>query len=173
MDPKTLSPLSNEDIRRQIDDLDKSIKNALTTAMDFERQAYAARAELSRLQPQLNALRNELDRRNRPAPEPRISDHALLRYIERVHQVDLVLLRESILTPSVIGAIQSGASAVTVRGAKFIIKDNVLVTVLGEDQRVKRKDAKRGRGIVDTDQIIEAGIAEYEDERGEQQAATS
>lgn len=169
MDPRTLQPLSNEDIRSRIDYLDKSIKEQVTTAIDFERHAHAARSEVARLQQQLNTLRDELDRRNRPAPEPKISEHALLRYIERVHGVDLDLLRESILTPPIVAAIQSGASAVTVSGVKFIVRDNVMVTVLGEEPRLKRKDKRRGRGVVEIDPI-EAGIAEYEEERAEMAA---
>lgn len=64
------------------------------------------------------------------APAPIVSEHALLRYLERVKGVDLDALREEIL---------SGGTAASISFAKngrikkadmsLIIKDNVVVTI--------------------------------------------
>ena len=43
----------------------------------------------------------ELAKRLKPASEPKVSDHALLRYIERIMEIDIEAIRASILTDAV------------------------------------------------------------------------
>jgi len=164
MDPRTLRDFPNEKLHAQIKDLERGLSEAAQAISALDARAQPLRAEVSRLTTHLNAIRNEIDRRNRPAPVPRISDHALLRYIERAHDVDLDALREMILTPNIIAAIQAGASGVAVNNVKFVVQGFTIVTVLGEDQRLKRKDGKRGR-VVDAGAVIAEGLADYEEEK--------
>lgn len=98
------------------------------------------------LRARLSVVASEYEKRTRKAPEPRLSDHALLRYLERVFDLDLALIRAEIMTPAVVDAVRSGASAVTVNGVKFVCDKGTIVTVLDETQRLKN-GTKRGKII--------------------------
>lgn len=79
---------------------------------------------------ELNRARQALAKRRVARPEPAVSAHALLRYLERVLEIDLKAMESSLLTPTVRQAMQAGATRVTINGVDFVIKDNVIVTVL-------------------------------------------
>lgn len=79
---------------------------------------------------------------NKPAPLPSVPDHAVLRYLERAKGVDIDAVRRHIA-----GLVQRGVNAhgdaVVVEGVKFVLRGNVVVTVL--DKRwpaTKREDAR-------------------------------
>jgi hypothetical protein len=78
----------------------------------------------------LDEIKKQLARRLKPAPEPRISDHAFIRYMERKLGVDVDAIRKEILTDRVKEALRLGATGYTVNGVKFKAQDGVLVTVL-------------------------------------------
>ncbi|MFV3076505.1 hypothetical protein [Niveispirillum fermenti] len=79
---------------------------------------------------ELNRTRQALAKRRVARPEPTVSAHALLRYLERVLEIDLKTMESALLTPTVRQAMQAGATRVTINGVDFVIKDNVIVTVL-------------------------------------------
>lgn len=93
---------------------------------------------LTDIRVQLGEVRSEIARRTRPSPEPRCSDHALMRYAERVIGFDLDALRKEIMTENVVSALKAGATAVTVNGVKFVAKDCTLVTVIADTPRPRR-----------------------------------
>lgn len=64
---------------------------------------------------------------------PRVSDHAVLRYLERVKGLDIEKIRSEILTPDIAAAIRAGATAVTISGARFPVRGGVIVTVIGDE----------------------------------------
>lgn len=99
-------------------------------------------ASLSDAKRMLAAVLAEIDRRTRPAPVPRVSDHALLRFMERALLLDVEALRGRIMTETVKAAILAGAGAVTVEGVRFKIANNVVVTALPPQE---------GRKVVDKD----------------------
>lgn len=59
-----------------------------------------------------------------------VSDHALIRYLERKCGFDFDRYRDDMLTPTVIRAIKAGADSVSVDNMKYYIKDNVIVTAI-------------------------------------------
>ena len=61
--------------------------------------------------------------------QPLVTDHAVLRYIERAHGVDVEALRAHI-AGLVRRGVQEGGSAVVVEGVKFVLEAEVVVTVL-------------------------------------------
>lgn len=61
-------------------------------------------------------------------PRTRISDHAALRYLERVLGVDIEALRDE-LARRLDQAAAVGASGVIVDGFRYVLADGVLVTV--------------------------------------------
>jgi hypothetical protein len=112
-------------------------------------------AKLADAQSLMGRVRSEVEKRTRPAPVPRLSDHALLRFIERVHGIDTKVIRERILSPTVIEAIKAGASAVTVDGLKMKVVDNTIVTVY-EPAPVRNNPRKlRDTGIKSFDHLAE------------------
>lgn len=111
---------------------------------------------------QLSTVRAELDKRRRPAVEPRLSDHAIIRFLERSMGIDIDQLRARILSDTVKTAIKAGASAVTVDGIRMRVVDNTIVTVLETPAkhfkalpRAKRDDERS---------VVEEGLAEYFDQ---------
>lgn len=79
----------------------------------------------------------------------RISDHALVRYAERVLGVDLDPLRLQ-LAHELEEALDKaealdGASAVIIRGYRFVLEDRVVVTVLEQSRPDIRTGYARGR----------------------------
>jgi hypothetical protein len=147
MDPQTLRDTPTRDLIEKASQLERSIGALAQNAAEIEAQVSSLRAEISRQTQHLNTIKNEVERRNTPAPEPRVSDHALLRYMERVMGLPVEDIRNSILTPAVSAAIQAGASGVQLGGVKFVVKGCTIVTALGEDQRVKSKDKRRGKFV--------------------------
>ncbi len=57
-----------------------------------------------------------------------VSDHAVLRYIERHYGVDMVAMRKEILTDKVIRAIECGVKTFTLAGLTFIVENNTVIT---------------------------------------------
>lgn len=73
---------------------------------------------------------------------PRISDHAVIRYLERHFEFDFNSIRNDLLTKTILIAMKMGAKAVKVDGGKFIIRDQTVTTfVPNHDRRSSR--AKR------------------------------
>lgn len=62
--------------------------------------------------------------------EPRISDHALLRYLERKYNLNIEKIKSEILTENVITAINSGACSVQKDGLQFKIANKIITTVI-------------------------------------------
>ena len=67
---------------------------------------------------------------NKPKEKITLSDHALVRYLERKYGFDFTQYREEILTESVISSIKSGAQSITVDGMKMKVEGKVIVTVI-------------------------------------------
>lgn len=74
------------------------------------------------------------DRKRRRTPEPvmvpiSVSDHALVRYLERVLDIDMERLRAEI---GIACARHQGAPCVKAGGARFMIRNGVVVTVIDD-----------------------------------------
>lgn len=62
--------------------------------------------------------------------EPRVSDHAVVRFLERVHNFDFEDQREKLLTPTVLTAMKMGSGKVKCDGYSLILKGNTVITVV-------------------------------------------
>jgi hypothetical protein len=58
-----------------------------------------------------------------------VSDHAILRWLERVEGMDIVALRLQLATSAAVG-LKYGAERVIVGSGKLVIEDGTVVTVL-------------------------------------------
>lgn len=112
---------------------------------------------------QLNRLaeiHGEMARRERVGPEPRISDHAMLRILERFEGLDLEKIRRDILTDRIIDALKAGATAITIDGMRFVVRDRTIVTAVPKPE--KRKLPNEGKPEIDDteEQIMEVYLRE-------------
>jgi len=59
---------------------------------------------------------------------PMVSDHAVLRFLERCHGLDVEVIRAQI-RESVQTGVRYGASAVIADGVKYVLREETVVTV--------------------------------------------
>jgi dTDP-4-amino-4,6-dideoxygalactose transaminase len=82
-------------------------------------------------QREASLLRSAIEEIRVETTEPiKVSDHALIRYIERVKGIDLEGYRAEMLSVERRAAINAGATAITIDGAKFVVKDRAIVTCI-------------------------------------------
>lgn len=81
---------------------------------------------------ELRAIKQVSDERA-SSDEPRVSDHAMLRLLERVGGFDVEKLRQQVLSPERKAAIKAGASSIRFDKHRLIVKGGTVVTVLGDD----------------------------------------
>lgn len=60
-------------------------------------------------------------------PLPRVTDHAVLRYLQRVHGVDVEVVRETIA--AAVAHAPPGTASVHAAGLRFVLRDGKVVTV--------------------------------------------
>lgn len=80
----------------------------------------------------LKALKQKLADHAQSSAVPIVSEHALLRYIERIHGIDIEEVRKRILTPTTIQAarvVKSGAFPLEC-GGRAVIKNNTIVSIV-------------------------------------------
>lgn len=106
---------------KTISELERELKKL----QDAKLEAQAIQSQIDR---DIAAIQKELDNRKKIF-EPRVSDHALVRYLERVHNFDFQPYRDEILTDKVKTALMLGATGYKINGVNFVCKDGVLVTV--------------------------------------------
>jgi hypothetical protein len=153
---------STSDLVGKIEDLKSKIETIHGRISEHQREMTALQGEVAQMEATRRSLLAEVERRSRPAEDVHITDHALLRYVERVFGIDVDAVRREILTDGVARCIELGASTITVNGIQFRVKDRSIVTVIGGDQKTHRKKSKahqRGRRPERDD--INAHLADY------------
>jgi hypothetical protein len=76
--------------------------------------------------------------------EPYISDHAVLRYLERVHGIDVEAIRKTMMSPAVHAAVMIGGDTVKLSsGARLKLQGHVVQTVLSRE--MAERDNRRVR----------------------------
>lgn len=78
-------------------------------------------------------------------PSIRVTDHAVLRYIERRHGIDVDALRSHIATLAVTG-VAHGASAVLTEGVRIVLRGQTVVTVLDKRMVAFPRKVSHGNG---------------------------
>jgi len=99
-------------LRVEIDDLKESIKPVQRKINDL--------------------VTNLIDTNNKLAEArraPRVTDHAVIRYLERVYDFDFEEVRRELLTKEVKSAMIMGATKVKQNNYSLILKGNTIVTV--------------------------------------------
>lgn len=70
--------------------------------------------------------------------KPKITDHALVRFLERVYGVDVEQVRATMQTDAVRKAVVFGSHSVKTIDGTLIIKGGAVVTFLDKDMRPKK-----------------------------------
>lgn len=76
------------------------------------------------------------------------TDHAVLRYLERVMGLDIATIRAEVARIGQLG-VDHDAPVVISGGHKFIVEQGRVITVLSKDCRAYRRRGDRGRAIHD------------------------
>lgn len=108
-----------------------------TIRTEMETRLSGPLAEVSKLRQRSVEIRSELQRREAAdAIVPTVSDHALIRYIERVHGIPMEAIRQQILLKAE-NAIRLGAGAVRLEDCTLVIKGSTVVTVKADDKNLQ------------------------------------
>jgi ABC-type nitrate/sulfonate/bicarbonate transport system substrate-binding protein len=83
----------------------------------------------------LKALKERLKAMTTNTPEPLVTEHALLRYVQRMYGIDLDKVKADILTPATTAKIKALKSATLEigPGVKIVVKDYAVVSVIAEE----------------------------------------
>jgi len=153
---------STADLLSEIEDLRSKVETIHGRISEHQREMTALQGEVAQMEATRRSLLAEVERRSRPAEDIHITDHALLRYVERVFGIDVDAVRRQILTDGVAKCIELGASTITVNGIQFRVKDRSIVTVIGSNQKPHRKKSKaHHRGRRPEREDINAHLADY------------
>ena len=108
-----------------------TLKNDLR---DLDARLAGLRAKIKPLQQEVSRIeleRQELLRAIEAAlKEPRVSDHAVIRYLERKYGFSFDAVRAEILTADRIAAINAGAKSIKHEGVSFLVRDKTITTVI-------------------------------------------
>ncbi len=124
---KTIPPLEQAQILRRLE----GELNSAQSGADSARRAVidAQKREASNLA-RVKTLQAEIAAMSQQRTEPVVSEHALLRWIERVEGVDLEALRKHILAGGAAASINFAVTgSVFKEGHELVFKDRVIVTV--------------------------------------------
>ena len=117
---------------------EEEINHALAALRNARTQIATKIAAIQRdeLSPIDQRINNLIERRDRVQTEmqalskkPRVSDHAVVRFLEREYGFDFEAVRESLLTDTVIAAMDAGATSVKANGVTLRLKGKCVATV--------------------------------------------
>lgn len=74
--------------------------------------------------------RNKDDKPTRTISQAQVSDHAVLRYLERVRGINIQAIRNEILTPQRVELMALGCKTIKGNGYELVIKNYTVITVL-------------------------------------------
>lgn len=99
----------------------------------LELQGKDLKNEISAKKMTLNTLQQRIEKLLKQSEEVTISEHAILRYLERVVGVDIEQLADKILPPSekaLVEEFRTGRFPVNQGDFKIVVQDGVVVTVI-------------------------------------------
>jgi hypothetical protein len=115
----------------------------IETRAQFEAALIAPMAAIQKAKSFIGGFEAELARRERmDSQQPTVSDHALLRYMERVYGLDIEACKAAILTENVVSAIKAGATAVKLPEYVLVIRGFTIATVIAPETSGKPKKTR-------------------------------
>jgi septal ring factor EnvC (AmiA/AmiB activator) len=122
---KTMKEAAQDELNRleqQANSLDRRIAEA-------SEQLYQMKQDRNQLRQQVGQAQQALYDASR---EPRLSDHALLRYLERRYNFQSDQIRDEIMTDRVKAMIDFGASNIVTSHGEFRISNKTITTYIGK-----------------------------------------
>ena len=116
-----------QELKARHEDLSTRIEALVDTAKPVREQLGNIDRQLSKLRAEREAVYQEL---KKASETPRCSDHAVIRYLERLHGFSFEHVRSQLLTPTVVAAMDAGVGSVKVNGATLKISGRTITTVL-------------------------------------------
>jgi hypothetical protein len=107
-------------LQKQLPEFEAETKRAQVSVSAKQKQLQKVRTEILNLQAELSSS----------SPDIGVSDHAVLRYLEKKFNLDIKSIRDEILTPMVRDCIKAGAISVNTCGMKFKVSDKTITTVI-------------------------------------------
>ena len=113
------------ELREKVDDLDARIAALTSDAKPVREQV----ANMDRQLSKLRAEREEVAAKLRDmSAKPRVSDHAVIRYLERKYGFTFEDIRKELLTDAVRQAMDAGADGIRMNGGVLKIRGRTVVT---------------------------------------------
>lgn len=124
--------MSTVQTAQELKGLQTQLAKARAEEATLKTEAAALQRKHTHARQAVQALERRIEELSRTAPEPTVSEHAMLRYLERVKGVDMEAVRQEILgngTAEAItfagnGRIKKGGTDIT-----LIVQNSVVVTV--------------------------------------------
>ena len=95
-------------------------------------EAKPIREQISAIDRQRGTLTNEMasirSQLAEISKDPRVSDDAVIRFLERKYGFSFEAVRSELLTPTVVAAMNFGAESVKFHGGRLVIKGKTIVT---------------------------------------------
>lgn len=119
----------------KLEELPLNQLDAMVTRLELQKERLEQsiaemKSERGRVIEDLTRARNALNKRSQKPEGPRVTNHALLRFLERITQISVQDVERMILSADNVAAIEAGASRITANGITLVIKDKAVVTVL-------------------------------------------
>ncbi|KQZ65868.1 hypothetical protein ASD67_01905 [Sphingopyxis sp. Root1497] len=117
--------LSLSECRERINELVIEMKKLRTEQAQVRERTGAIDRQASLMASEIALLEQ---RHDKLTAEPYVTDHAVLRYIERKYGFDIDAIRKEMLTPQVKAAMKVGAKGIKVDGGTFKLNGTAIVT---------------------------------------------
>ena len=100
------------------------------TIKSDEDQLLNLRVKLTNLQKEISRMENTINQKKEMLKKPNVSDHALLRFIERKLEIDIDVVRRGLLTDDVVSAMRLGCKSFKKDGMEIKIQGCTVTTIL-------------------------------------------
>lgn len=88
------------------------------------------RNKLSNVQKEVVRLEKEIARKKELTKKPNVTDHALLRFLERKLEINLDVARSGLLTDDVISAMRVGCKSIKKDGMEIKLQGSTVTTII-------------------------------------------
>ena len=112
-------------LKEREEELTAQYAKLVSASAPLRKQLGNADREIAQVRTDLATVQQDI-RKMKEAP--RVSDHAVIRFLERKHGFDFENVRKQLLSPAVIKAMEIGAQGVKIDGGRLVIKEKTVVT---------------------------------------------
>lgn len=99
---------------------------------DLQTKASESQRQTSDWQSKVKNLLNQIEDATAANTIPIVTEHAMLRFLERVYGIDLDMVRDTILDPGLVSAVnqfKSGKFPIEGYDCRAVVKDRTIVTI--------------------------------------------